>query len=54
MGTTITGGSFTTISSGIFLFLAEISVFKKFALLIVSTICFSYIYSMVFFGVLMI
>eukprot|EP00343_Euplotes_focardii_P000723 CAMPEP_0205798904 /NCGR_PEP_ID=MMETSP0205-20121125/5_1 /ASSEMBLY_ACC=CAM_ASM_000278 /TAXON_ID=36767 /ORGANISM="Euplotes focardii, Strain TN1" /LENGTH=133 /DNA_ID=CAMNT_0053059343 /DNA_START=109 /DNA_END=510 /DNA_ORIENTATION=+ len=53
MGGTITGGSITTLGSGVFLFFAKVSLFAKFAVLITSTICIAFLYSMFFFGSMM-
>lgn len=53
MGATILGGSITTVGSGIFLFLATVVLFNKFAILITVTILVAWVYSMVFFGSLM-
>jgi len=53
MGATILGGSITTIGSGVFLFLATVTLFQKFAVLITVTIIVSFIYSMIFFGAIM-
>ena len=53
MGGTILGGSITTLGSGVFLFMASVTLFQKFAVLITCTIIVSYVYSMVFFGSMM-
>lgn len=53
MGGTILGGSITTLGSGVFLFLATVTLFQKFAILITCTIIIAYLYSMVFFGSMM-
>ena len=50
MGISILGGAITTIGSGLVLFGAELLILKKFALLITSTILFSLIFSLLFFG----
>jgi len=50
MGGTILAGSLTTLGAGLFLFPATIIFFVKFAVLISSTICLSFFYSMVFFS----
>lgn len=52
LGISIISGASTTIGSGMFLFLATILIFNKFAILIVSTILFSLAYSLFFFSAL--
>mmetsp|Transcript_15076 Transcript_15076/g.1357 ORF Transcript_15076/g.1357 Transcript_15076/m.1357 type:complete len:111 (+) Transcript_15076:958-1290(+) len=52
LGISIISGASTTIGSGIFLFFATIIMFNKFAILIISTICFSLAYSLLFFAAL--
>jgi len=49
MGGTILGGSITTVGAGVFLFPATMIFFNRFAVLIITTICRSFFYSMVFF-----
>jgi hypothetical protein len=53
MGGTILGGSITTFGAGVFLFLASVSIFAKFAVLITCTIIFAFLYSMVYFSAMM-
>jgi len=53
IGISIFSGAVTTFGAGIFLFFATIIVFYKFAIMIVSTITFSLIYSMLFFAAIM-
>lgn len=50
MGISIIGGAITTFGSGAPLFLAELILFNKFAILISSTVLFSLIFSLLFFG----
>lgn len=50
IGVSITSAAITTFGCGIFLFGGKNLVFKKFAILICSTIGFSYVVSMVLFG----
>lgn len=52
IGISIISGASTTIGSGIFLFFATLTIFTKFAILIVSTICFSLVYALIFFSAL--
>lgn len=49
IGISIVSGAITTLGSGIFLFFATVSIFTKFAVLIVSTISFSLLFSLLFF-----
>ena len=53
MGVSISSGFITTFGSGIFLFGGQIITFKKFAVLIISTISFSFIVAMSLFGAVM-
>jgi len=53
MGVSILSGAVTTFGSGIFLFGGEMLFFRKFALLITSTITLSFLISMLLFGALM-
>jgi len=53
IGISIISGAITTLGSGIFLFFAIISIFNKFAVLIVATILFSLGFSLIFFAALM-
>ena len=50
MGISILSGCITTFGSGAFLFGGEIITFKKFAILITSTVVISFIISMFLFG----
>ena len=52
LGVSILGGAFTTIGAGSFLFGGQLSLFKKFATLIVCTIVFATFYSLFFFSAL--
>mmetsp|Transcript_4511 Transcript_4511/g.7686 ORF Transcript_4511/g.7686 Transcript_4511/m.7686 type:complete len:193 (+) Transcript_4511:2360-2938(+) len=53
MGISILSGSITTMGSGVFLFGGKIIFFTKFAVLITSTISFSFLSAMLLFGALM-
>ena len=53
MGVSILSGFITTFGSGIFLFGGQIITFQKFAVLITSTISFSFLVAMTLFGALM-
>ena len=53
MGVSILSGTITTFGSGIFLFGGQVVTFKKFSILITSTITISFLTSMVLFGALM-
>ena len=53
MGVSISSGFITTFGSGIFLFGGQIVTFKKFAVLITSTISMSYLVAMLLFGAIM-
>ncbi len=53
MGISIFSGAITTFGSGIFLFMGQIIMFKKFAVLITSTISISFLSSMILFGAIM-
>ena len=50
MGISIFGGALTTFAAGAVLFGAKFVIFKKFATLITSTVMFSLVYSLLFFG----
>lgn len=50
MGISITSGAITTFGSGVFLFGGFLILFRKFAVLITSTIAISYLVAMLFFG----
>ena len=52
MGISIFSGTLTTFGSGAFLFGGQLSIFNKFAVLITSTIVFSFFSSMLLFGAL--
>ena len=49
IGISIVSGAITTIGSGIFMFMATVLFFEKFAILVLSTILFSCYFSLVFF-----
>ena len=53
MGGTIMAGTITTLGAGCFLFPATMIFFTQFAVMITSTICISFLYSMVFFAAVM-
>jgi predicted RND superfamily exporter protein len=50
IGISILAGAITTFGSGAFLFPAVLITFTKFAVIISSTVLFSFLYSMFFFG----
>jgi predicted RND superfamily exporter protein len=52
MGISIFSGTLTTFGSGAFLFGGQLTLFRKFAVLITSTICLSFACSMLLFGAL--
>ena len=49
MGVSIFSGGVTTFGSGIFLSGASIMFFKKFAIIIICTVCFSLAYALIYF-----
>ena len=53
MGISILSGSITTFGSGVFLFGGKIIFFRKFAVLITSTISISFVIAMILFGAIM-
>jgi predicted RND superfamily exporter protein len=53
MGVSILSGTITTLGSGAFLYGGELMMFKKFSIIICSTILLSYLVSMLLFGALM-
>lgn len=53
IGISIISGAFTTMGAGVFLAFGTVIVFNKFAILIISTICFSLVFSLLFFASLM-
>jgi multidrug efflux pump subunit AcrB len=53
MGVSILSGTLTTFGSGAFLFGGELMLFKKFSIIICSTILISFFTSMLLFGALM-
>mgnify|MGYP006100870493 CR=1 FL=1 len=53
MGVSILSGSITTLGAGSFLFGGQVTTFRKFAVLIVSTISISFIVSMVVYGAML-
>ena len=53
MGVTVTMGAFTTLGSGTMLWMCTLTFFTKFAVLIISTICFSLTAALLFFMPLM-
>ena len=53
MGVSIMSGTITTAGSGSFLFGGQITIFNKFATLIMSTIMISFVTSMVIFGAML-
>ena len=53
MGTSIASGTLTTFGSGVMLFGGQFTTFQKFAVLITSTIVFSFLMSMFLFGSIM-
>lgn len=52
IGVSIISGGITTLGSGCMLFFAIITLFVKFAILIVATVSFSFFFSMIFFTAL--
>lgn len=52
MGVSILSGTITTLGCGVALFGGQLITFQKFAVIISSTICFSFMYSMLLFGAL--
>ena len=50
MGISIVGGAVTTVGAGLVLFGAQLLILNKFAILITSTIFFSLLFSLFFFG----
>lgn len=53
MGVSIFSGLVTTVGAAAFLFFGKIVLFEKFAVIIVSTCCFSFLTAMLFFGAAM-
>lgn len=53
MGVSVFSGMATTAGAGAFLFLCKITIFTKFAVIIVSTCAVSFLTSMLFFGAAM-
>jgi len=53
MGVSIFSSTVTTFLAGVALFGGQITIFKKFALVICATVIFSFLISMLFFGALM-
>ena len=53
MGISIMSGTITTAGAGAFLFGGVILTFTKFAVLITSTICISFLVSMILFGAIL-
>jgi len=52
MGISIFGGAITTLGAGLPLFACTMKFFNKFGILIVCTICYSLLFSLVFFAAL--
>jgi len=53
MGISIMSGTITTAGAGAFLFGGVILTFNKFAVLITSTICISFLVAMILFGAIL-
>ena len=53
MGVSILGGTLSTLGAGIFMLFGQLVVFYKFGIIIIATVLFSFLISMLFFGATM-